>query len=681
MKDIRISRMTNKELLLLISAIIFACAGFLLSDVLFRLILLCCAVASGGGLYLFIARRLNERHVDDVVASNEITIPEKRSSVVHVDPQSKRLVFDDYSFSFPSDNLDDDDAQEFPSAGFKTSLQPRAIADSAPEVTVIRLEQETPTRALSIQFDITPSDVTSKSAEETKKPGVGHKRKELNISIADLFDFTSDEHHGEPRNEFDWLLHRVLRTIREVVPSYSTVFFWIDNPGGRMIVEAKITESETMATQRKIPLGRDIVSQIAQSGLPEVLTEISPGAELDLLCYYRQPNGVRSFAGVPVYFNRDIVAVLALDAKSEEAFDARTVQVLGHFTKIISGLIRGYTDKYDLHLSARAVRAVEKLRTALPPHIANDEKIARTLLNVAEEIVEWEWACATMFDDNTGDWTLQIGDARRGLPYEGIGRIIDLQRSIVGTVICSGKPMIIGDATNEVRFHPEENAGAGGSFLCLPLSTSLRSYGAICIEHSAKNNFTQHDADMLVILAQTAAAMIESFHLNKMIDEQLMTDERTGIYNRRYLLSRLDEDITRASDLKEQLSFVVFGIDNPRGAAEKAGADSIDPVVASIAKIVSPHTRMYDVLGRYDANTIGVVLAGKTDEDAYLWAEKARKDIASAVLAIGTKKATFTASAGICGARHSATHVDLVNGALQALERAQEIGGNTVMVY
>ena len=332
-------------------------------------------------------------------------------------------------------------------------------------------------------------------------------------------------------------------------------------------------------------------------------------------------------------------------------------------------------------MSARAVTAVEKLRSSLPPHKATDVKIARTLLTVAEDIVAWEHASVSLFDNAVQAWTPAVTDSRTAKPAHALHAAIDLEDSLAGTVIRTGKPVIVSDLTDYVRFHSAELPSAGGSFLAAPLCTPLRSYGALCMEHSAHNAFSHHDRDVLMVLAQAAAAMIESFHLNKIIDEQLMTDERTGIFNKRYLLGRLDENIVRAGDLKEHLSFVLFGLDNPRGAIEKAGIDSEDPILASIAKIVAQHARSYDVLGRYETHSIGVVLPGRTDEDAYLWAEKARKEIASTVLQLGAKNMTLTASAGVCGMRHTATHVDLLNGALQALERAQEIGGNTVMVY
>ena len=153
--------------------------------------------------------------------------------------------------------------------------------------------------------DFKASSPSPQPADPIEQPPLSHKRKSLNVSINELFDFSADEHSTEPRNEFDWLLVRVLRTIREVIPSYSIIFFWIDHESQQLIIETKITDSTTIVPNRKIPFGNDIVSQIAANGLPEALTEISPNAERDLLGYYGQPNGVRSFAGVPIYFNRE----------------------------------------------------------------------------------------------------------------------------------------------------------------------------------------------------------------------------------------------------------------------------------------------------------------------------------------------------------------------------------------
>jgi GGDEF domain-containing protein len=47
--------------------------------------------------------------------------------------------------------------------------------------------------------------------------------------------------------------------------------------------------------------------------------------------------------------------------------------------------------------------------------------------------------------------------------------------------------------------------------------------------------------------------------------------------------------------------------------------------------------RPYDSIGRQEGAVIGVLLANMTASDAYLWAEKMRKTIASHVIAHGQK--------------------------------------------
>src|SRR5207248_7631682 len=96
-------------------------------------------------------------------------------------------------------------------------------------------------------------------------------------------------------------------------------------------------------------------------GIPEILTHISPDAERELLPYYMDASGARSFVGVPVFYRREVVGVLAADSAEENGFDESSVATLAEYTRLVSGLIRGYTEKYDLQLTARTLDAFERL--------------------------------------------------------------------------------------------------------------------------------------------------------------------------------------------------------------------------------------------------------------------------------------------------------------------------------
>ena len=62
----------------------------------------------------------------------------------------------------------------------------------------------------------------------------------------------------------------------------------------------------------------DVLSKIVETGEPELLTDISRAAEADVIRYYDSPQGIRSFAGAPVFYNDELIAILAIDSKVED---------------------------------------------------------------------------------------------------------------------------------------------------------------------------------------------------------------------------------------------------------------------------------------------------------------------------------------------------------------------------
>ena len=91
--------------------------------------------------------------------------------------------------------------------------------------------------------------------------------------------------------------------------------------------------------------------------------------------------------------------------------------------------------------------------------------------------------------------------------------------------------------------------------------------------------------------------------------------------------------------------------------------------------------RSYDTVGRYTAGLFGVVLVKRSDQDAYLWAEKLRKEVASRILALGERKSAVTISVGIADMSDLASRDAMIDGAHQALEKARGGDGNAVILY
>jgi len=71
--------------------------------------------------------------------------------------------------------------------------------------------------------------------------------------------------------------------IRSATNARTAAFLWVNSERQELVVEAKITEAEDEFTsQRKLPMGIDALSQIAREGRPEIITQISPSAEINM---------------------------------------------------------------------------------------------------------------------------------------------------------------------------------------------------------------------------------------------------------------------------------------------------------------------------------------------------------------------------------------------------------------
>lgn len=105
------------------------------------------------------------------------------------------------------------------------------------------------------------------------------------------------------------------------------------------------------------------------------------------------------------------------------------------------------------------------------------------------------------------------------------------------------------------------------------------------------------------------------------------TDDLTGLHNRKYLHDRLDAEISRAKRYKTQLSCLLFDIDFFKVVNDMYGYDWGDVLLRSLADKLKGLVRKEDVLTRYGDEEFLLVLPNTSEENAFLFAERFRRDI------------------------------------------------------
>ncbi len=500
----------------------------------------------------------------------------------------------------------------------------------------------------------------------------------------------------DPRADFVALLGELLDILRDELNASSAMFFWVNAKKQQLVLESAALDDRAyqfLAAGKRFPIELDAVSRIVTKRRPELHSSISQQAELDLIPYYRDAIGTASFAGMPVLFGDGLVAVLTVDSTTPDHFNAETLRILTNHSKLISGLIRSYIEKYDLLAAARTLDAARKLHEMVSPDGSlralrdqrkNPEYVLRALTEAAGEIIDWEWLAAASFDDARRLWNISSLQSKRAGAYVPPMTPVSMEESLIGKCLSSGKSIRIDALTPQtVRYNMEEdrNAATGHSFLVIPIRTTTKNYGALAIEHSERARFTDADVETLEHLARSAAAALEIIVLGDMVGERALTDLLTGVLNKRGLLDRANQELARAMQFDEPLTFALFEIDGASEFRSRFSQEDSDTIVLAITRLLQFGVRPFDVVARTDEHTFAVLLMKRTDEEGYLWSEKMRKMIVSEVIAIGKRSYSVTVSIGVSGARRDGAVEELIEGAEMALERARELGGNNVIVY
>jgi len=508
-------------------------------------------------------------------------------------------------------------------------------------------------------------------------------------SIADFFDLDSDmfPSEAEPRSEFNFLLNKVLLSVRDVLFAHTVAFFWANREKHQMVLEATATDSGKFMTTKRFAIGADIVSQVAESGKPQVLGRVNPSAEKELVTYYGSPENIKSLVAVPVYYlsgsqEQQPVGVIVSDSKAEDAFGPETLGWLGHFTKLISALIKSYTDKYDLLLDSELLNSIRRMQDRIRSD-PSEYAVLNALGDEANRLVNWDFLTIVMYAEDRHGWVLQKVVNKTGQPYVVPDQLVEYDESVVGRVIRLNTLEVIDDlsSSNAVRFTRSEQNERQGSFLCIPLSSLNRCYGALTLESKNVSNFPGIEVETMYRLAENAALTLEVLYMNDLVKDFVIVDHLTGSVTKKYFMKEIEEEVQRAEDFGNDLALVSLVVDGMDTLVKRYGKEGFDSIMNQVAKIVRNTVRTYDVVGREEADRFGVLLVNTAASDAYLWAEKIRKQIASHVITHTGKTFSVTVSAGVCGLSEGMQKEQLLAGTSRVLSKAIENGGNLVQVF
>lgn len=479
--------------------------------------------------------------------------------------------------------------------------------------------------------------------------------------------------------QFGFVIERMLTVMTELYNAHSAIYFWHNKKKEKLIIEKFISTSNQL-TKRKFDIEDDVLSKIVLSGEPELLTDISRAAEADVIRYYDAPQGIKSFAGVPVFYNNELVAIIAIDSKVEDAFGIETIYSLGRFIRLITMLIGIFEEKYSDTISQKRLEGL--LKIIGPENEFEDEKeLINALPEALRSMIKWDAFVFIYFNPIDKNFKTVKVENTTALKYIGTDLQIDLNGTLVGKSIVTGIPVKIDDTStaNYKRFSRAEDVSFDGSFISLPLIYNRQNYGVLCFESLKKNAYSNNDVQFLKKSLNVLAFIIYTHSTQKLLKNLTAVDFESRALNTASFKERLNVDLIKSKQLEVPGTLVLLKIDDFIEQESLFDDNPLPRVVSTISEIIFDEITPLNLFGRLDDRIFAIYFFNASTKNVFVWAEKLRVKIARKPISVVSKQTTFTVSIGIASTTNKDNVDEVLHNANLALSKALEKGGNAVL--
>jgi GGDEF domain-containing protein/putative methionine-R-sulfoxide reductase with GAF domain len=484
----------------------------------------------------------------------------------------------------------------------------------------------------------------------------------------------------EPRKEFEYFLTRVLTIIRSSTDTRSALFFLFNSTSQELILESYVTSIPlSLKSKLRFELGNDIISQIVSNSKPQILSEINPAAELDLIPYYNSPSATSSLIGVPVFWGEGVVGVLIADSDSPSAYDSSTVAFLGHFTKLVGAIVKSYTHKFDLLQASKALEAINMFYALSNNNRTESDNMPDRIADSLKNLFPNASVGLCGYDSETDTWQIK---SYRGNAKDLTGIVVNIEESILGRSIydCKTYHLNTNDNVKEFRVHPNENK-LNGQFICSPIKSSSQIYGAIFVELNTKDNLSEFDVSVIELIGDHAGNNIERIYLSETLKSSAVFDHNTGLLNPIAFYGRIQEELARANDFKTNLTLCLFKFDKYSSLDPNKFPERFEYAEQLILQRIRKFLKEYDIYGNVSDDTFGIVFIGKDSNQSRLIAERIRADVANTLIEHGGGRYSTTISLGCCSPSQNNDIDLLIQDTIASLNKAYEVGNQVQVLY
>jgi diguanylate cyclase (GGDEF)-like protein len=236
---------------------------------------------------------------------------------------------------------------------------------------------------------------------------------------------------------------------------------------------------------------------------------------------------------------------------------------------------------------------------------------------------------------------------------------------------------LVSDGAERVRAGQPEN---GGPPLSVSLGTGSDHVGSLLIYPHLDQPFNEDEGRLAHWLAAQASIALENARLHRAVEQQAITDDLTGLANRRRFGESLSLEVSRAERFGGTLALVLADLDDFKRVNDLYGHQIGDEVLRRFADLMRESVREFDLAVRHGGEEFAV-LVPETDLDGGVrLAERLAEALRGArFVSRAGEQFTVTSSFGVAAFPAAGSAEQLMLAADRALYTAKKEGKNRVV--
>ncbi len=241
--------------------------------------------------------------------------------------------------------------------------------------------------------------------------------------------------------------------------------------------------------------------------------------------------------------------------------------------------------------------------------VSNLEELTDLIVQASTDRVNAEKCSIMLLDEKRQTLAVNKVKGFNGNQSEIKSTKVKLGEGIAGLVALKGESLLVTDISKRKNYQSKYSIRYNSnSFISMPLKVKADTIGVLNLTDKIDNHqFTERDLHSLSAFTSCASIAIKNALMFEELQNLSLTDELTGLYNRRHFYKCLENEMIRSGRFDRHFTLAILDIDNFKYYNDTYGHLAGDSILKQVSEILKTQTRGIDIVARYGGEEFAVI--------------------------------------------------------------------------